>query len=103
MTAAVICFQSTVFADSGGDSNIDNGGGGLGEGSSLNYWNPHDDGVRVTVVDSGTGEVKSSSVDYSNASVGNIAFHFGKKCKSEYVSGASLSASSELYVYKTPS
>ena len=28
VTAAVICFQSMVFAESGGDSNIDNGGGG---------------------------------------------------------------------------
>ncbi len=101
--AAVICFQSTVFADSGGDSNIDNGGGGLGEGSSQNYWNPTDDGVRVTVVDSETGAVKSASVDYSNANVGDIAFHFGKKCKAEYVSGASISATTSQYVYKSPS
>ena len=101
--AAIFCLQAAVFAESGGDSNIDNGGGGLGEGTSANYWNPHDDGVRITVVDSETGVVKSASYDYSNANVGDIAFHFGKKCKSEYVSGASLSARSELYVYKTPS
>lgn len=100
--AAVICLQSTVYA-SGGNPNIDNGGGGLGEGSSLNYWNPTDDGVRVTVVDSETGVVKSASVDYSNANVGDIAFHFGKKCKAEYVGGASLSVSTAQYVYKTPS
>ncbi len=49
--AAIFCLQTVIFADSGGDSNIDNGGGGLGEGSSQNYWNPTDDGVRVTVVD----------------------------------------------------
>ena len=85
--AAIFCLQSTAFADSGGDSNIDNGGGGLGEGSSLNYWNPHDDGVRITVGDSETGAVKSASYDYSNANVGDIAFHFGKTCKIEYVSG----------------
>ena len=101
--AAIFCLQTIVFADSGGDSNIDNGGGGLGEGSSQNYWNPTDDGVRVTVVDSETGVVKSASVDYSNANVGDIAFHFGKKCKAEYVSGASLSATTSQYVYKTPS
>lgn len=100
--AAVICFQSMVFADSGGDSNIDNGGGNLLDGSAGNFWNPGNDGVRITVVDSETGAVKSASVDYSNANVGDIAFHFGKKCKSEYVSGASLSASSSQYVYKTP-
>ncbi len=101
--AAFFCLQITAFADSGGDSNIDNGGGDLGAGSSLNYWNPHDDGVRITVVDSETGAVKSASVDYSNASVGDIGFHFVKKCKTEYVGGASLSASTAQYVYKTPS
>ncbi len=100
--AAVICFQSMVFADSGGDSNIDNGGGNLLDGSAGNFWNPGNDGVRITVVDSETGAIKSASVDYSNANVGDIAFHFGKKCKSEYVGGASLSASSSQYVYKTP-
>lgn len=100
--AAVICFQSMVFADSGGDSNIDNGGGNLLDGSAGNFWNHGNDGVRITVVDSETGAIKSASVDYSNANVGDITFHFGKKCKSEYVSGASLSASSSQYVYKTP-
>lgn len=100
---AFFCLQTVIFADSGGDSNIDNGGGDLGAGSSLNYWNPHDDGVRITVVDSETGAVKSASVDYSNASVGDIGFHFVKKCKTEYVGGATLFASTAQYVYKTPS
>jgi hypothetical protein len=101
--AAVICFQSTVFADSGGDSNIDNGGGNLLDGSQGNFWNPGNDGVRITIVDSETGTVKSESYDYSNASVGDIAFHFSKKCKTEYVGDASLTASTLEYVYKTPS
>ncbi|MCM1488178.1 MAG: hypothetical protein NC203_07420, partial [Firmicutes bacterium] len=101
--AAIFCLQTVIFAESGGDPNIDNGGGGLGEGSSQNYWNPTDDGVRVTVVDSETGAIKSASVDYSNANIGDIAFHFGKKCKVEYIGGASLSASTAQYVYKTPS
>lgn len=100
--AAVICLQCTVFANSGGDSNIDNGGGNLLDGSQGNFWNPGNDGVRITVVDSETGAVKSASYDYSNANVGDIAFHFGKKSKAEYVSGASLSVSTSQYVYKTP-
>ena len=101
--AAVICLQSTVFADSGGDSNIDNGGGNLLDGSAGNFWNPGNDGVRITIVDSKTGAIRSESYDYSNASVGDIAFHFNKKCKTEYVGGASLSANTLEYVYKTPS
>ena len=100
--AAIFCLQSVVFADSGGDSNIDNGGGNLLDGSQGNFWNPGNDGVRVTIVDSETGAVKSESIDYSNTNVSDIAFHFGKKCKIEYVGGASLSVSTENYNCKTP-
>ena len=57
---AVFCLQTVAFADSGGDPNIDNGGGGLQNGSSENFWNPGNDGVRVTVVDAETGAVKSA-------------------------------------------
>lgn len=74
---AIFCLQTVAFADSGGDPNIDNGGGGLKDGSSENFWNPGNDGVRITVVDSESGAVKSESLDYSNKSVSDIAFHFG--------------------------
>lgn len=100
--AAIFCLQSVVFADSGGDSNIDNGGGNLLDGSQGNFWNPGNDGVRVTIVDSEMGAVKSNSIDYSNTNVSDIAFHFGKKCKIEYVGGASLSVNTENYNCKTP-
>lgn len=99
---AIFCLQSTVFADSGGDPNIDNGGGNLLDGSKGNFWLPGNDGVRVTLIDSESGAVKSSSIDYSNTNVSDIAFHFGKRCKSEYLSGASLSVSTENYSCKTP-
>ncbi|MCM1062113.1 MAG: hypothetical protein NC452_17765, partial [Eubacterium sp.] len=100
--AAVICLQTAVFADSGGDPNIDNGGGNLLDGSAGNFWNPGNDGVRITIVDSETGAIKSASFDYSNSNVSDIAFHFGKKCKTEYVGGASLSVNTESYTCKTP-
>lgn len=100
--ATIFCLQTVVLADSGGDSNIDNGGGNLLDGSQGNFWNPGNDGVRVTIVDSETGAIKSNSIDYSNTNVSDIAFHFGKKCKIEYVGGASLSVSTENYNCKTP-
>ena len=34
---AVFCLQTVAFAASGGDPNIDNGGGGLQNGSSENF------------------------------------------------------------------
>ncbi len=40
----------TAYADSVGDGNLDGGGGGMGNGSSTDYWNGGDEGVRVTVI-----------------------------------------------------
>lgn len=99
---AIFCLQTIAFADSGGDPNIDNGGGGLKDGSSENFWNPGNDGVRVTVVDAKTGAVKSASIDYTNSNASDIEFHFGKKCKADYVGGAALSASTAKYYCKAP-
>ncbi len=97
---AVFCFQTVAFADSGGDPNIDNGGGNLLNGSSSNFWIPGNDGVRVTVVDAESGEVKSASIDYSNVDTSDIRFHFGRKCKAEYVGGASLEINTGEYLSK---
>ena len=99
--AAVFYLQITAFASSG-DPNIDNGGGDLGSGTSENHWYPGHDGVRVTVIDSQTGAVRSASIDYTNKNESDIRFHFGKVSKAEYVSGRELSVSTGEYVYKTP-
>ena len=49
--ALVFCLlPSTAFAE-GGNGNIDGGGGSMGQGTSSNFWNPGNDGVRITVVD----------------------------------------------------
>lgn len=98
--AAFFCLQIVAFAE--GDPNIDNGGGGLKNGNSKNFWTPGNDGVRVTVVDAETGAVKSASIDYTNSNATDIEFHFGKKCKADYVGGASLSVSTAKYVCKAP-
>lgn len=97
---AIICFNTVAFAE--GDPNIDNGGGGLKDGSSENFWNPGNDGVRVTVVDSETGSVKSASIDYTNKNVTDIALHFGKVSKAEYVGGTALSANTSSYTFINP-
>lgn len=97
---AVFCFNSFAFAD--GDPNINNGGGGLKDGSSENFWYSGNDGVRVTVVDSETGAVKSASIDYTNKNVSDIAFHFGKVSKSEYIAGKSISVTTSAYTFINP-
>ncbi|MGN0578369.1 MAG: hypothetical protein ACI4J4_07095, partial [Ruminiclostridium sp.] len=77
LIAAAISLQSVpVYADdSVGDPNIDNGGGGLGQGTHENGWYPLDDGVRITLVDAESGEVKSASIDYTNRSRDDIKVH----------------------------
>lgn len=98
---AFFCLQTTSFASTG-DPNIDNGGGGLQSGQTGNFWYSGDDGVRATIVDSQTGEVKSESVDYTNKHPDDIAVHFGKVSKAEYTAGKSLSVSTGKYKYKDP-
>ncbi|MCM1168128.1 MAG: hypothetical protein NC401_19255 [Ruminococcus sp.] len=99
---AAFCFNSVAYASGTGDPNIDNGGSGLEGGRADNFWNSADEGVRVTIVDSRTGEIKSESVDYTNKHPDNIAVHFGKVSKAEYVAGKSLSVSTAKYKYKNP-
>ncbi len=97
---AFFCLQIAAFAE--GDPNIDNGGGGLKDGSSENFWNPGNDGVRVTVVDSETGTVQSASIDYTNTNASDIALHFGKVSKAGYVGGSALSATTSSYTFINP-
>ena len=99
---AMLFNSITAFADSTGDPNIDSGGGGMGNGSSTYYWNPTDDGVRITIVDARTGAKKSASIDYTNKSPNDISCHFGKVSKSDYKSGAGLTPSSGKYQYINP-
>lgn len=98
--AAFFCLQIVAFAE--GDPNIDNGGGGLKDGSSENFWNPGNDGARVTIVDAETGAVKSASIDYTNTNASDIALHFGKVSKAEYVGGTALSATTSSYTFINP-
>lgn len=98
--AAFFCLQMIAFAE--GDPNIDNGGGGLKDGSSENFWTPGNDGVRVTVVDSENGTPKSASYDYTNINASDIGLHFGKVSKAEYVGGTGLSATTSAYTFINP-
>ena len=83
--ALVFCLlPSTAFAE-GGNGNIDGGGGSMGQGTSSNFWNPGNDGVRITVVDADSGTAISSPVDFSNRVQKNSVLHFGKVNKLQYL------------------
>ena len=94
MAMALTFFPMSVFADDPGNGNMDGGGGGMGDGSSANYWSPGNDGVRITVVDAESGRAVSSSVDFSNKNQSGTVVHFGKTNKLQYHGGAKLSPQS---------
>ncbi|WP_283606966.1 hypothetical protein [Faecalispora anaeroviscerum] len=95
-------FSSVVFADDDG-GNIDNGGGGMGEGEAgQNFWNPGQDGVRVTVVRVSDNKPVTTPIDLTNKNESNIYFHFNKKSKLHYKNGATLAVSTSKYNYTVP-
>lgn len=84
-----------------GDGNMDGGGGGMGEGTGQSFWNPGNDGCRVTIVDANSGAAVSASFDFTNKSFGSI-YHFGKVNKLSYRSGQTLAPSGSTYSYSNP-
>lgn len=97
---AILCSLAILFlllpgsAMAAGEGNIDQGGGGMGQGTSQNKWSPGNDGVRVTVVDAESGAPVSGTVDFSNRSQPASMFHFGKTSKISYRDGTSLALQS---------
>ncbi|MCI8363256.1 MAG: hypothetical protein HFJ41_09240, partial [Clostridia bacterium] len=90
---------SVMTAFASGEGNIDGGGGGMGSGTATDVWHGQD-GVRVTVA-TADGSVASTPFDLSNANVANNVLNFGKVCKLQYSSGASLSPNGS-YSYSKP-
>ncbi len=100
----VLCIICPMFAlaDTGGSGNIDGGGGGMGSGTSSNYWNPGNEGVRVTVVRASDHAVVTTPVDFTNTTPPSNIYHFGKTSKLQYNSGASLQPAQGGYIFKNP-
>lgn len=95
-----ICPMSAL-ADTGGSGNVDGGGGSMGQGTSQNSWNPGMDGVRITVVDTESGQPVSTPFDLTNKNP-SIKIHFGKVSKIQYSKGAGISPTTGNYDYYTP-
>ena len=91
-----------VTAHAQGEGNIDTGGGGLGSGSTENFWSSGDEGVRVTIVRADDGSAVSASIDLTNKKPDDIAVHFGKVSKSSYRGGTGLSPNTGTYSYINP-
>ena len=90
----------TVYAE--GEGNIDNGGGGMCSGTSENYWNTGDEGVRVTVMRTSDHAPVTTPIDMTNKKPNNIAVNFGKISKISYTDGHSLTPNTNKYAYVNP-
>jgi len=96
-----VFLPTTVFAI--GDGNVDGGGGGLGNGSSTDYWNGGDEGVRVTVIRVSDHAVVTTPIDLTDITPASSIIHFGKVSKMQYTNGRSLSPIQGAYHYTNPS
>ncbi len=76
--------------------------GGMGNGTSEDYWNSGDEGVRVTVVRTSDHAVLTTPIDFTNKSPDNIQAHFGKVSKISYTKGFSLKPNAQTYTYVNP-
>ncbi|EGI5429530.1 hypothetical protein F9653_12895 [Listeria monocytogenes] len=85
-----------------GDGNVDNGGGGMGQGTSTDKWSPGNEGVRVTVVRASDHAVVTTPIDLTNKSPSDIRLHFGKVSKLSYTGGRGVSPSGSKYTYVNP-
>ncbi|HBI6603078.1 TPA: hypothetical protein K8G92_002541 [Listeria monocytogenes] len=85
-----------------GDGNVDNGGGGMGQGTSTDKWSPGNEGVRVTVVRASDHAVVTTPIDLTNKSPSDIRLHFGKVSKLSYTGGCGVSPSGSKYTYVNP-
>lgn len=93
-------FTTTVFAV--GEGNVDNGGGGMGSGTSTNMWIPGEEGVRVTVIRVSDGAQVSSSFDMADFDLRSEVYNFGIYSKLSYRDGLSLSVQAGDYSVVRP-
>lgn len=84
---AVMLFSISICAFAVGEGNIDNGGGGMGAGTSTNKWVPGEEGVRVTVIRASDGAQVSQSFDMTNINLRSNVYTFGIYSKLRYRNG----------------
>jgi hypothetical protein len=100
MLVLMLSLLLPIPAHAEGEGNIDNGGGGMGSGTSTNFWNPGDEGVRVTVIRVSDHAVVTMPIDLTNRQP-VIAINFKKVCKISYTGGRALSPDTNAYDYIT--
>ena len=103
MLLAMFCsLLFTAQATAIGDGNIDSGGGSMGGGSGQNFWNPGDEGIRMTVIRAEDRALVTRPIDFTNRTISKSVGHFGKVCKITYTGGRQLNPTMGGYAYVNP-
>lgn len=89
-----------VTQASGGDPNIEGGGGGMGGAIGDSAWNPGDDGVRISVMQGTTAKV---TFDISNVQRTRTQLSFRIHNKLYYKNGGTLQLADSYTNYVPPS
>lgn len=99
---SAVFLLSLVLPASAADGNMDGDGGGMGEGTGDNVWNPGNDGVRITVINKETQAVVGNSFDRTNITPPAKTYSFVKRNKLFYMGGGSIVPSTKEYQYLNP-
>jgi hypothetical protein len=98
-----LLFASPLTAFAEGDGNIDNGGGGMGNGTSQNSWTPGNDGSESYHYRCTNRKACWYAYRlYKPKPIGQYIVHFGKKSKIHYRDGSQLSPVMGSYQYHSP-
>lgn len=102
LVLVIICsLLFAVPAYAVGEGNVDGGGGSMGQGTSQNFWNSGNEGVRVTVVRVSDHSPVTRPIDLTNKKPA-VRSHFGKVSKISYTNGFSLTPNGGTYEYVNP-
>ncbi len=103
MLAVILLFSITINAFAVGEGNVDNGGGGMGSGTTTDMWVPGEEGVRVSVIRASDGVQVSHSFDLTNINLRSNVYTFGIYSKLKYRNGeVSLMLNSADYTVVRP-
>lgn len=100
--AIAMVFSTSICVFAVGEGNVDNGGGGMGSGTSTNMWIPGEEGVRVTVIRVSDGAQVSSTFDMVDFDLRSEVYNFGIHSKLSYRDGLSLSVQAGDYSVVRP-
>lgn len=93
----MVAFNMITTSAYAADTNVDGGGGSMGDATGASWWSPGRDGVRITVIRDSDNAPVAAPIDFSNGGNSDIAIHFEKSSKLSYCNGTGLVPDTNRY------